>query len=87
MEKFTIGLVIGCVGGALITANSYKMRMLVRKTQEEVQAKLDQMMDEKIKAMEAMTEEMKEETAMKIQTVKPKTVRKTAKTEKTEKQS
>ena len=33
------------------------------------------------------TEEMKEETAMKIQTVKPKTVRKTAKTGKTEKQS
>ena len=82
MEKFTIGLVLGCIGGALVTANSYKMRTLVRKTQEDVQAKLDQMMDEKIRAMEAMTEEIKEETREKIQTVKPKTTRKaTAKTE------
>ena len=62
MEKFTLGLVIGAVGGALVVANSYKMRTLVRKTQAELQAKLDQMMDEKIRAMEAMTEEIKTET-------------------------
>ena len=63
MEKFALGLVLGAVGGALATANSYKMRTLVRKTQAELQAKLDQMMDEKIRAMESMTEEIKTETA------------------------
>ena len=63
MEKFTLGLVLGAVGGALVVANSYKMRTLVRKTQTELQAKLDQMMDEKIRAMEAMTDEIKTETA------------------------
>ena len=63
MEKFTLGLVIGAVAGALATANSYKMRTLVRKTQAELQAKLDQMMDEKIRAMETMTDEIKAETA------------------------
>jgi transposase len=55
--------VIGGVAGALATANSYKMRTLVRKTQAELQAKLDQMMDEKIRAMETMTDEIKAETA------------------------
>ena len=63
MEKFALGLVLGAVGGALATANSYKMRTLVRKTQAELQAKLDQMMDEEIRAMESMTEEIKTETA------------------------
>ena len=63
MEKFALGLVLGAVGGALATANSYKMRTLVRKTQAELQAKLDQMMDEKIRTMESMTEEIKTETA------------------------
>ena len=81
MEKFTLGLVLGCVGGALITANSYKMRMLVRKTQEDVQARLDQIMDEKIQAMESMTEEIKQEATSEASA--PKTVtKKTAKAEK-----
>lgn len=52
MEKFAIGLVIGGIGGALIAANSYKMRTLLKKGQEEMQTKLDRMMDEKIKEME-----------------------------------
>ncbi len=52
MEKFTIGLVVGAVGGALLVANSYKMRTLVKKGQEEVKQRLDEMMDEKLKAME-----------------------------------
>ena len=67
MEKFALGLVLGMVGGAVATANSYKMRTLVRKTQAELQAKLDQMMDEKIRAMEAMTDEIKTETAQTAQ--------------------
>ena len=86
MEKFALGLLVGAVGGALATANSYKMRTLVRKTQAELQAKLDQMMDEKIRAMEAMTDEIKTETAEaaeqaeeKIKSAKTAIKRKTAK--------
>lgn len=52
MEKFAIGLALGCLGGALLTANNYKMRTLVRKGQEEVQSRLDKMMDEKIQTMD-----------------------------------
>ncbi|MBQ8685035.1 MAG: hypothetical protein IJ514_02545 [Clostridia bacterium] len=52
MEKFAIGLVIGGIGGALLVANNYKMRTLVKKGQEEIQNKLDELMDEKILAME-----------------------------------
>ncbi len=58
MEKFAIGVLVGGLGGALLVANNYKMRTLVRKTQEEVQGKFDQMMDEKIRAMDAMTDEI-----------------------------
>lgn len=56
MEKFAIGLVVGGVCGALLTANNYKMRTLVRKGQEEVQEKLDELMDEKIRAFEEKAE-------------------------------
>ena len=52
MEKFAIGLLLGGVGGALLTANSYRMRMLVKKSQEEVQQKLDKFMDDKLDDME-----------------------------------
>jgi hypothetical protein len=49
MEKFTIGLAIGGVCGALIVANSCKMRTLVKKGQDELKQKLETMMDEKLK--------------------------------------
>lgn len=61
MEKFVVGLLLGGVCGALLTANNYKMRTLVRKGQEEVQAKLDELMDEKIRAFEEKEQEKKEE--------------------------
>lgn len=52
MEKmFCLGLALGFVGGALIVANNYKARSLVKKGQQEVMDKMDQMMDEKLKAM------------------------------------
>ena len=36
MEKmFCLGLVFGAVGGALVVANSYKARSLVKKSQSE----------------------------------------------------
>ena len=57
MEKFAIGLLLGGVCGALLTANNYKMRTLVRKGQEEVQAKLDELMDEKIREFEEKEQE------------------------------
>ncbi len=60
MEKLVIGLLIGGVAGALLTANNYKMRTLVKKSQEEVQAKLDQFMDEKIEDLEKGREKIKE---------------------------
>lgn len=52
MEKFAIGVLLGMVGGAVLTANNYKMRTLVKKSQQEVQAKLDKLMDEKIQDLE-----------------------------------
>ena len=51
MEKmFCLGLALGMVGGALIVANSYKARSLVKKSQAELLQKVDEMMDERLKA-------------------------------------
>ncbi|MBQ7368764.1 MAG: hypothetical protein IJW60_03545 [Clostridia bacterium] len=61
MEKFAIGLLLGGVVGALITTNNYKMRTLVKRGQEEVQAKLDELMDEKLRAFEDKDSEKKSE--------------------------
>lgn len=52
MEKFAIGVLVGVMGGAILAANSMKMRTLVKKGQEEVKEKLDEMMDEKLKTMQ-----------------------------------
>lgn len=50
MEKiFCLGLTLGLVGGALIVANSYKARSLVKKSQAELLQKVDEMMDERLK--------------------------------------
>ena len=68
MEKFAIGLVVGGLGGALLVANNYKMRTLIKKGQSEVQAKLDKLMDEKIDEIDDAMEEVKE----KAETVKEK---------------
>jgi uncharacterized protein YoxC len=60
MEKFTIGVIVGVIGGALLAANNYKMRTLIKKSQEEIQIKLDKLMDEKIQEMEESVETLKE---------------------------
>ena len=53
MEKmFCLGLLFGMVGGALIVANSYKARSLVKKSQSEIMEKVDERMDECLKQME-----------------------------------
>ncbi len=50
MEKmFCLGVLLGAVGGALLVANSYKARSLVKKSQAEVMQKVDEMMDERLK--------------------------------------
>lgn len=51
MEKlFCLGVALGMVGGALLVANSYKFRSLVKKSQAEIMQKVDEMMDERLKA-------------------------------------
>lgn len=66
MEKFVVGVLLGMVGGALLTANNYKMRMLVKKGQEEVTAKFNEMMDEKIEMMTQAKEKIEEKVEDKI---------------------
>ena len=57
MEKiFCLGLTLGLVGGALIVANSYKARSLVKKSQAELMEKVDEMMDERLRQMESTQE-------------------------------
>ena len=54
MEKlFCLGVALGMVGGALLVANSYKARSLVKKSQAEIMQKVDEMMDERLKACES----------------------------------
>ena len=48
MEKFVVGVALGMIGGAVLTANNYKMRRFVKKSQEEVQAKLDKFIEENV---------------------------------------
>ena len=61
MEKlFCLGLALGMVGGALIVANSYKARSLVKKSQAEIMQKVDEMMDERLKACESSRSESSE---------------------------
>jgi esterase/lipase len=69
MEKFVVGVLIGGIAGALLTANNYKMRTLVKKSQEEVQAKLDQFMDDKIEDLEKGTEKIKESVKQKAEEI------------------
>ncbi len=51
MEKFIIGLALGGLGGALLATNNCKMRALVRKGQEEIKTRLDELLDEKLAEM------------------------------------
>ena len=59
MEKFITGAALGMLAGALLTANNYKMRTLVRKGQEEVTSKLDQILDEKIEMLDKSAKKIK----------------------------
>ena len=72
MEKFAIGVALGMVGGALLVTNNYKMRMLVKKSQDEVQAKFDEMLDEKLQAMDEMANKVKDEVSSTVEETKKK---------------
>lgn len=52
MEKFFLGLAVGMVGGAVIVANSCKVRNLVKKNQEDIMAKAEEYIDEKLQDLE-----------------------------------
>ena len=56
MEKFTIGLVVGGMIGAVLVTNNYKMRALVKKGQQEMQEKLDSLMDKTLDGMDGEEE-------------------------------
>ena len=77
MEKFAIGLILGGLGGALLVTNNYKMRMLVKKGQEEMQVKWDEMLDDKLKMMEKNVEKAKEKVEDVVDDVKDKFKEKT----------
>ena len=66
MEKlFCLGLLFGMVGGALIVANSYKARSLVKKSQSEIMEKVDEKMDECLKQIEKKDDGKKEKKSEK----------------------
>lgn len=56
MEKFIFGLAIGMVGGALLVANNYKLRSLVKKNQDDVMKKAEQYIDSKLEDLEGKQE-------------------------------
>lgn len=51
MEKFVMGALLGGIAGALVVANNAKMRMLVKKGEDELKEKVSTMVDEKLSAM------------------------------------
>ena len=65
MEKFALGMMLGAVAGALVVTNSYKMRTLVKKSQDEMKMKFDDMVEEKIQMMEDASAKKTGETAEK----------------------
>ncbi len=51
MEKLVLGMLIGAVGGAVAVTNSYRMRSIIKKGQDEVLTMVNDAMDEKLAAM------------------------------------
>lgn len=58
VEKFILGAVLGMAGGALIVANNCKLRNLVKKNQDDLMKKAEQLIDSKLEKLEQMTDSM-----------------------------
>ena len=66
MEKvFCLGLVVGAAVGALVVANNYKARSLVKKSQAEFLQKVDEMMEERLSTQNRSEEGGAEKSAKK----------------------
>lgn len=63
MEKFLIGALVGGIAGALAVSNNAKMRMLVKKGEDELKEKVSTMVDEKLSAMLKKCDETKNAAA------------------------
>ncbi len=48
MKEFILGLAAGMAGGAILVANSCKLRQMIRKNQEEFLQKAESYIDEKL---------------------------------------
>lgn len=62
MEKFILGVAIGMAGGALIVANNCKLRNLVKKNQDDLMKKAEQLIDSKLEKLEQAGEELMQST-------------------------
>ena len=60
MEKFIIGVLCGGIVGALAVSNNAKMRMLVKKGEDELKEKINGLVDEKLSAMLEKADKLKE---------------------------
>ncbi len=67
MEKLAIGMLLGGVIGALAVTNSRKVHALVKKGQDEVLTRIDDIVDEKLGELEKKSEKPKKRAAKKTE--------------------
>lgn len=48
MKEFVMGIVLGMAGGALVVANSCKLRKMIKKNQEEIMQKAESYIDRQL---------------------------------------
>lgn len=56
MEKFILGAVVGMAAGAILVANNCKLRNLVKKNQEDLMEKANELIDSKLEQLEKSKE-------------------------------
>ena len=59
MEKLAIGMLLGGIVGALAVTNSRKVQALVKKGQDEVLTRIDDIVEEKLGEMDKKADEQK----------------------------
>lgn len=50
MKEYMLGLAVGMAGGAILVANSCKLRQMIKKNQEEFLQKAESYIDEKLES-------------------------------------